>query len=118
MQTPAPPPASSDHRDIHSLTVLGARVTWVFLGPLVMLLATAGIVVTGSGWLTGLDALFGIIVVLMLLGRWIDHRRGTDATTYGDPATPGQFRRYMTILPIVAAGLWAAANLVGNHLLS
>ncbi len=104
-------------RPINSLAVLGARLTWVFVGPLVLLGITWGIVSQGTGWLTRLDAAFGIVVGLMLVGRWVEHRSGTATTLTGTPATPEQFRRYMIRLPSLACAVWVVANIVGNHLL-
>jgi hypothetical protein len=104
-------------KPISSLSVLGARLTWIFLGPLALLGITWGIVSQGTGWFTGLDAAFGVVVGLMLLGRWVEHRSGCATTLAGDPATPEQLKRYMTLLPPLAAGVWIVANVVGNYVL-
>lgn len=103
---------------INSLFVLAARLTWVCLGPAALLFTTIGIIANGTGWLTGLDAFFGIVVVLMLLGRWGDHRSGASTTLAGEPATDAHFRRYMRILPPLAVALWIVANILGNHALA
>jgi hypothetical protein len=97
--------------------VLGARLTWIMLGPLALLGITWGIVSQGTGWFTGLDAAFGIVVVLMLLGRWVEHRSGTGTTLTGEPTTPEQFKRYITVLPPLAVAGWIVANVVGNYVL-
>ena len=104
-------------KPISSLAVLGARLTWILLGPLALLGITWGIVSQGTGWFTGLDAAFGVVVGLMLLGRWVEHRSGSATTLAGDPATPEQFKRYMALLPPLAAGVWIVANVVGNYVL-
>jgi hypothetical protein len=104
-------------KPISSLAVLGARLTWILLGPLALLGITWGIVSKGTGWLTGLDAAFGIVVGLMLLGRWVEHRSGSATALTGEPATPEQFKRYMTFLPPLAVAVWIIANVVGNHVL-
>lgn len=105
----------SQLRPISSLWVLGARLTWAGLGPMTWLLITVGIVLTGTGWLTGLDAFYWIAVGLMLLGRWVDHRSGASTTLTGEPATDEHFRRYATGLPLIAVAVWIVANLLGNH---
>jgi len=110
-------PTPAKPREISSLGVLGARLTWVLAGPLALIGITYGIVSSGTGWLTGLDAAFGIVVVLMLLGRWVEQRAGTTTTLTGEPATPEQFKRYMTLLPPLAAAVWIVANVLGNHVL-
>lgn len=105
----------STAKPISSLGVLGARLTWILLGPLALAVITWGIVSRGNGWFTGLDAAFGIVVGLMLLGRWVEQRSGTATTLTGEPAAPEQFRRFMTLLPPLAAAVWIIANLAGNH---
>lgn len=104
-------------KPITSLSVLGARLTWIFAGPVALLFAAYGIVVAGSGWLTLLDAAFLAIVLFMLLGRWTEQRSGCAMTVYGDRPQPQQYRRYMTTLPVVAIAIWISANVLGNHLL-
>jgi hypothetical protein len=104
--------------EITSFGVLVARLTWVLAGPLALIGFVYGIVSSGAGWLTGLDVGFAIVVLLMLLGRWVDQRSGTATTVTGEPATPAQLRRYVTILIPGAAVVWVVANVVGNHVLN
>lgn len=92
-------------KPISGLTVLGARRTWIILGPMALVGITWGIVSQGTGWFTGLDAAFGIVVVLMLLGRWVEHRSGTGTTLTGERAKPEQFKRYVTLLPPLAVAV-------------
>ncbi len=103
--------------EINSFWVLGARLTWVIGGPVALLGLTYGIVSSGTGWFTGLDAAFAIVIGLTLLGRWVEYRSGAATTVSGEPTTPAQFRRYVTFLPPVAAGMWILANIIGNHVL-
>ncbi|MFO0974172.1 MAG: hypothetical protein U1A27_12150 [Phycisphaerae bacterium] len=116
MQHPTESQVRDQSHEITSLTVLFARLTWVFFGPVAMLLALARIASLRTGWLTGLDLFCGVVLALMLLGRWVEHRYGTATNARGEPATAAQFRRYMIALPLLAAGLWVAANIVGNYL--
>lgn len=102
---------------ITTLAGLLARLVWVILGPMALLLLAAGIVTQGSGWLTWLDAAFLIVLGLMMLCRGLDQRSGASTTLTGEPATAEQYRRYVMILPIVGVVVWAGANLVGNHVL-
>jgi divalent metal cation (Fe/Co/Zn/Cd) transporter len=110
-----PESAPVQPREITSFGVLGARLTWVIAGPLAALAIALGIVTSGGGWLTGLDAAFGVVVGLMLLGRWVEHRSGAATAVTGEPATPEQFKRYMTLMPLLAAAVWIVANVVGNY---
>jgi hypothetical protein len=104
--------------EISSLWVLGARVTWIILGPMALLVIAYGIVSGGTGWLTALDVAFGAVAGLMLLGRWTEHRSGSAMTSRGEPATSEHLKRYVTILIPVTAAVWVVANLVGNHVLN
>lgn len=104
-------------RQISSAFVLGARLTWMGLGPIALVFATFAIVAGGTGWLTALDGFYGIVVGLMLLGRWVEFRSGAATTVTGAPATDSHFRRYLAGLPLVAVGVWIAANTLGNHVL-
>lgn len=96
-------------------SVLGARVTWMALGPMVAMLAAVGIISHGRGWVTYVDAIFAVAVALTLFGRWFEMRFGNAMTASGEPATWGHFRRYVMALIPVAAAAWVAANVLGNH---
>lgn len=112
-----PEPTTPKPGEISSFGVLGARLTWILAGPIALLGITYGIVSSGTGWLTRLDAAFCVVAGLMLLGRWVEQRSGTATTLTGEPATPGQLKRYITILIPAAAVVWVIANVVGNHVL-
>lgn len=115
---PTPDPTAPRPPEITSVGVLGARLMWVIVGPLVLLAITYGIVIRGSGWMTALDAAFGLVVILMLLGRWVEQRSGQATNLSGEPARPEQFRRYVLILPMFAVAVWVIANALGNHILA
>ena len=104
--------------EINSFWVLGARLTWVFLGPVALLAITYGIVTGGTGWLTAFDAAFAVVAALMLLGRWTEQRSGSAMTLTGQPATDEQLKHYVTVLIPVAVAVWVVANVVGNHVLT
>jgi hypothetical protein len=108
------PPAG----EIRSVSVLLGRLMWVAFGPIALILITLGIVMQGAGWLTGLDAMFAFVAGLMLLGRWWEQRSGAATRATGEPATAQDFRRFITVFPIVALALWILANLLGNHALA
>lgn len=111
-------PGSPESGQISSLPVLCARLTWSFFGPAALFFAIVGNLVNGAGWLTGLDAFYGIVVGLILVGRWIEHRSGSSTTLAGEPATDADFRKYMAVFPLVAIGLWIVANILGNYVLN
>jgi hypothetical protein len=105
-------------REIRSVSVLLGRLMWVAFGPIALILITLGIVTQGSGWLTGLDAMFAFVAGLMLLGRWREQRSGAATRATGEPATEQDFRRFVLLFPLIALAVWVVANLLGNHVLA
>ena len=104
-------------RAISSLGVLFARFFGSLLGPMFLALTAMGIVNSGSGWFTKLDALFGCLLVLTVVCRWVEQRSGSATTGKGEPATMQDFWRYLRSVLLIAALIWVAANLLGNHVL-
>ncbi len=102
---------------ITSFRVLVARLMWVMLGPLTLLLIAMGIVSGGHGWTTGLDIFFAIVVLLMIAGRWIEQQSGEGTTFQGDAESTGHCKRYTVGLLAAAGAVWVTANVLGNHLL-
>lgn len=100
-----------------TISAMGARLTWVILGPMALFLIIITIVSDSQGWTTWLDAAFGAVVGLMLLGRWVEQRSGKAMTATGEPATVENARRYSLILLITMSAVWIGANLLGNHIL-
>ena len=105
-------------REIDSLALFLCRIFWAGLGPVILVLVVMGIVTRGTGWTTPLDVLFAAVVVAMILARWCEQRSGAAVTLEGKPAGPLDFMRYWVRLLGVAAALWIAANIVGNHVLN
>lgn len=110
--------ASQEPQPITSFTVFGARLTWSVLGPLALALVTMGIVSKGNGWLTVLDVIFGVIILWMLLGRWVEYRSGQGTSTSGERTTRSDFRRYVAGLLGMALALFVLSNVLGNHVLA
>ncbi len=108
---PAPTP------QLNSIGLLFARLAWMLLGPLLLLVLLYWTVSTGRGWLTTWDGVYWVVVVGMVACRWIEIKSGSALTATGEPATPAHFRRYAEVLLVAAAVAWIAANLIGNHLL-
>jgi hypothetical protein len=97
------------------MSVLFGRFLWMMLGPCLLVMLAVSILTAGSGWLTGLDVLYFIVLAFTLLGRWWEFRGGNPLTSTGEPATMDHLRRYCVVMSSVAVGLWILANLVGNH---
>lgn len=98
-------------------TVLLARAFWMMVGPGLLFLAAAQIVKTGLGWLTAADLAFGGIVLAMMFARWAEGRSGHAQRADGQPAQPGDVRRYVTWLAVAGLVVWVVANILGNQLL-
>jgi hypothetical protein len=111
------PGVPSDSVTVTSFKVLGAHFTWIFMGPLMLLLMLVNIVRLGTGWLTALDAAFFVMVTSMILCRWVDQRSGQGTKITGEPSKWEDFQRYARVLPLLAIGAWILANVLGNHLL-
>ena len=103
--------------EVSSGVALLGRLMWMILGPMLMFLITYAIV-TGAGWFTPRDAAFGVVLALMVGGRWVEQRSGSAMTSTGEPATAGHFKRYVRALLPLAAGVWVVANVLGNHILA
>jgi len=101
-----------------SLAAVLGRLVWMMVGPLSLALTLYYIVTSGTGWGTGVDLLYFVILLAMILGKWLEFRGGDPRTSTGDPAKPGDLRRYILMTLGVGAAVWAVANLVGNHLLA
>lgn len=101
----------------NTLGVVVSRLTWMLIGPLVLFLTTYFILTSGTGWRTVADVVFFVALGAMMLGRWIEFRRGAPQTATGEPATPAHLRRYIAALAIGGPLVWIAANVVGNHFL-
>ena len=102
---------------ITSFGVLAARLIWTALGPLALVATLWGVASARKGWLTPLDAVFAVIVGVMILARWIEQRSGTATTMTGQPATGAQCKRYTVGLLMVAVVAWVAATVLGSYLL-
>jgi hypothetical protein len=94
---------------------LFARLTWMFVGPMALLLFTFAIVSKGGGWLTGFDIGFGIVLAFMLTSRWLALRAGHPEKATGEPATPRDLHRYVLVTATIGVVTWTVANLWGNY---
>lgn len=97
--------------------VIVSRLTWMIMGPFILLAVTYRIATQGGGWATWSDAGFGAIVAIMIASRYMEIRSGAAQTARGEPASFHHFTRYLWVLLASGACVWVAANYVGNHLL-
>jgi hypothetical protein len=104
--------------EITNFSVLLSRVMWTLLGPGFLAILTYRIVSDGTGWLTVLDACYGVVLLLMIGGRWRELSSGAGTTITGEAVTVAHLRRYILIVAPAAVAVWIAANAVGNHVLN
>jgi len=98
-----------------STGIVLARAFWMLLGPLALFLIGYHIVASGTGWLTGTDLAFFVVLGGMLLARWVEFRTGAAQTAAGAPATGADLRRYVLSATLGGLAVWIVANAVGNH---
>jgi len=86
------------------------RVFWMLIGNVILLSCAYGIVQHRSSVLGMADAFFWAIVGFLLAARYVDIRHLNGSTADGAPATMAHWRRYATVLGVVATGLWLGAH--------
>jgi hypothetical protein len=97
------------------LPVFG-RVFWMMIGPMVLLILLAVIIQnSGAGWFTGADVTFLVVLGALILTRWLEFRSGQPLTAVGEPAKPGDLRKYVAATIALGLAAWAFANLYANH---
>src|SRR3990170_2478037 len=94
-----------------SQSLLLARLFWMMAGPAILLLTSIQIVMTGRGWLTLADLVFGATIAGMIIARWADGRGADPRRADGEPARPGDLRRYGIGLVGSGLALWVLVNL-------
>lgn len=102
-------------RPVTSVKILLVHLAWLVFGPIALFVVLYGIIISGTGWFTILDALFFLVVALTIIARWTDQKSGQGTTADGDPSTWNDFRRYAKRLPLLSLVAWMVANIIGNH---
>ena len=96
--------------------ILLARVFWMILGPMALVIVCLAIANSSTGWLTPLDAGYFAILGLMIGCRWAEQKSGQATTATGEPATWSNFNRYVVALVPLAVVVWVVVNVIGNHI--
>ncbi len=92
------------------------RVIWMLVGPMALGVVCLNIASASTGWLTGLDAGYFVIVAVMIGCRWMELKSGHAMTAMGEPATWSDFNRYVVAMVPLAVVVWVTVNVVGNHI--
>jgi hypothetical protein len=101
-----------------SVLIFVGRIFWMMAGPFCLLFCAVLILNRpGSGWLTGVDLVYWLAVVGMILGRYSEYWGGAPRNAMGEPGTAAELRRYTAMVAIAGPAIWVAANMVSNHLL-
>lgn len=100
-----------------STSVALARIFWMVGGPFILLLLAAQTVLSGPGWFTPWDAVFGLTLVAMILTRQHEFRAGDPQKSDGSPANIDDLRRYRFQVIGIGVAMWVIANVLGNHVL-
>jgi hypothetical protein len=97
----------------HELGGCFARLLWIAVGNLILVLTAIGIAQNHSGFkLTMMDAVFGITAICLPIVRFIDIRFLNGKTTDNQKATMADWGRYTATVLGVALVLWLAAHLI------
>lgn len=91
------------------------RLAWIFVGPLTLMLLLMTFATHPRDWFSGMTFIYFAVLLIMIWGRWREHRAGSPKTVYGDPAKPEHFRQYLLVIVPLALAAWVLANVVGHR---
>jgi hypothetical protein len=98
------------------LSLVFCRLFWLLLGPAGLLLTGVAIMQSKAGWFTGKDLIFGLVVLVMILCRWVDFLKGNGDNALGDPVSKRYMLGYTVIGLVAGAAIWAGVNVLANYL--
>ncbi len=103
---------ASQSEPLSSLPLL-LRLSWMAIGNVALFLCAALI---AKGIAPGvMDIAFFTVVVGLILVRYVDIARFKGQTSEGRPATLSHWRRYLVMLAVISAGVWALARIVRSY---
>ena len=88
------------------------RFYWMVVGNMALAFLAMGIAEQDWWPPTWRDAAFWAVVGSLAVVRALDIRLLGGRTAEGEPATEADLRRYIPVLLVISAGLWALAHLV------
>jgi len=86
---------------------------WLLLGNLALLIVAGRLLFHTGGMFSLLDAVYWLLVVLILLARYADIRYFKGAAADGKPCSLEDWRRYALIFVLWAGLVWMAVHLLG-----
>ena len=102
--------SSSDSAESSGFLGLLLRLVWMALGNIVLFLMLIYIGRKEGFGLTVHDGIFWVMAAAMVAARYLDIARFKGSTSYGEPATMRDFRKYALLLALASLSLWAAAH--------
>jgi len=87
------------------------KIFWMMMGPLGLLLAALSVFMS-AGW-TVADAVVWLLIGLLIGARYIDIVRFRGQTINDQPATMTHFKRYVLLVLVAGAAVWALARALG-----
>ena len=90
----------------------------LILGNLALLAVGGQLLFHPRGWFSALDAVYWLLVALVLAARYADIRYFKGTTAEGKPSTLEDWRRYAFILVLVAGVAWLIVHCLGAFWLS
>lgn len=101
-----------DQEQNQSSTTPLVRFLWMVVGVIVMAFSTAFILRRDA--LDLADLLYWMAVAVMAAARVVDVIYLKGETVEGRPATVGDLRRYLILMPLAAIVIWLAAHAVAR----
>ena len=93
------------------------RLFWMVIGNFILFFMVCGIVASQNKGLGLKDAIYGIVIVLLVLTRYIDIRYLGGHTAQGTPASMTHWYRYSAGL-VIGGGLVLGLAHIANYLLA
>src|SRR5262245_27338065 len=92
-----------------SFCVVVSRVTWMFFGPMFLLVAAAAVATKSKGPFGFTDLVYLVMFGAMVAARWVEFRCGNPRTATGEPATRQHLHRYTFVASVAAVAPWGIA---------
>jgi small-conductance mechanosensitive channel len=92
--------------ELSSISGCLLRIFWSVLGPVLMFLCACVIGTQKLSFPSTLDMVYGIILVIIIIARFIDRPKQKDQTAYNSAI------RYIIIISIIGIAVWALARFI------
>ena len=89
-----------------------ARPFWMLLGNFILMICSANIIMGERSSARTSDIIFWSAVAAMIIVRFLDIKFLGGLTATGKPASISHWRKYVIVVVLCSAALWAAAHAV------